>query len=186
MSSLTQFFGPIEIAKQPMGEHKAYQMDKPVNGSPDMRRFVGLGECNCCDYFLPTGEVIILIEETQLSRKMQLLRNEYAYLNDNNKDDFAIKRIREEMRLKAYGSMLVLCRLAARCRDAAEMFQGKKYVFWVVASSVDTEDTVVFDNLKDNLLSMLGGALGREIVSDTAVLPSDTLKDKLPIHDPPP
>ena len=178
MSPLNQFFRPVEIAEQPMDELKAYQMDKPVNGSPDMRRFVGLGECNCCDYFLPRGEVIILIEETQLSRQMQSLRNEYPYLHDNDKDDFFIKKIREEMRLKAYGSMLVLCRLAARCPDAAEMFQGKKYVFWLVASSVVAEDKVAFDNLKDTLSPMLKGVLGKEIVDDTEVLPANILKDR--------
>ena len=179
MSSLNQFFRPVEIAEQPMEELKAYKMDEPINGSPDMRRFVGLGECNCCDYFLPKGEVIILIEETQLSRQMQSLRSEYPYPNDNNNDDFAIKRIHEEMRLKAYGSMLVLCRLAAKCGDAEKMFQKKKFAFWVIASSITVEDKNALDNLKDNLLAMLGGALGREIVDSVEVFPADMLKEQL-------
>ena len=33
---------------------------------PNMRSTVGLGDCNCCDYFASKDNIIVLIEETQL------------------------------------------------------------------------------------------------------------------------
>lgn len=179
MTSLDQFLKPIQIAGEPLRrERAAYKMDEPHSES-GMRRFVGLGECNCCDYFLPQGNAIVLIEETQLSRSVTHIRKEYSYLDDRDKDDLANRRIREEIRLKAYGSMLVLCRLTAKSPDAKAIVQGKKYAFWLVASSTSTEDKRVFDNLKDDLLNMLKGALGKEILDNVEMLPSEALETRL-------
>ncbi len=180
MNSLKKFLKPIEIAGKPLGKnYKAYKMDEPQNES-GMRHFVGLGECNCCDYFFEQEGAIILIEETQLAKSMESNRKEYSYLDAKDKDDFSIKRVREEMRLKAYGSMLVLCRLVAKCSAAKKLLEGKKYVFWLVASSTDMGEARAFDNVKDTLLSMLKGALGGEIMDSVEVFPSDSLKTRLP------
>ena len=178
MNSLDQFLKPIEVAGKPL-KHKAYKMDEPNNKSTSMRCFVGLGECNCCDYFFSQEGAIVLIEETQLSSSMQHFRNEYPYLNDKDKDDFSIKKVREEIRLKAYGAMLVLCRLTTKSPQAKKLIEGKKYNFWLVASGMTTDDIVVFDNIKDTLLSMLKGALSKEIIDNVEVLPSETLEKRL-------
>ena len=155
--------------------HKAYKMDGEKRG---MRSFVGLGSCNCCDYFLTHGNAVIIIEETRLSESMQSYRDVYNYLDKEDREDFAIKRTREEIRLKAYGSMLVLCRLTEKCPDARNLFQNKKYHFWLVASA-GIGDQKAVDNLHDTALSMLRGALSTEIVDVVEVLSPENLNDKL-------
>ena len=177
MTSLDQFFEPIEIAEKAMAEgYRAYKMDRDKNG---MRNFVGLGECNCFDYFLSHENSIVLIEETRLEKSIQHQRRMYPYLSDEDKEDFAFKRTREEIRLKAYGSMLVLCRLTEKCHDVKKLFQNKKYCFWIVASDMNAGDIKAFDNLRDDSLDMLRGALSKELVDTVELLSPEDLRNKL-------
>ena len=133
MNSLDKFLEPIKVAGKSMGnKYKAYKMDSNVANN-NMRKMVGLGTCHCCDYFLPNDNSITLIEETQLLKTVEDIREEYDYLNDKDKKDVVNVRIREEIQLKAYGAMLVLCRLAAKCANAKQLFRDKKYHFWLVA-----------------------------------------------------
>ena len=152
MNSLDKFLEPIKVAGKSIGnKYKAYKMDSTDAGK-DMRKVVGLGECHCCDYFLQEGDSITLIEETQLLEKMENIKKKYDYLNDEDKDKVANNRIRERMQLKAYGAMLVLCRLAAKCDSVEQLIQGKKYHFWLVVSSINlADDKIFFDNLKDTV-----------------------------------
>ena len=177
MTSLDRFLEPIEIAEKAMAEgYRAYKMDRNKDG---MRHFVGLGECNCFDYFHLYGNSITLIEETRLKDSMEHQRIEYHYLKSEEKEDFAFKRTREEIRLKAYGSMLVLCRLTEKCHDVKKLFQNKKYCFWIVASDMNAGDIKAFDNLRDDSLSMLRGALSEELVDTVELLSPEDLRNKL-------
>ena len=178
MNSLDQFLEPIEIAGKSIGNnYKAYKMDNDDN---DMRKMVGLGTCHCCDYFLPRDNSITLIEETQLLKKVNGIRRKYSYLNDADMDKAVNKRIRDRMQLKAYGAMLVLCRLAAKCANVKQLLQDKKYHFWLVASSINSaEDIIYFDNLKDTLLIDLRSVLGKTLLDDVDVLSSDILQARL-------
>lgn len=178
MSSLDQFLKPIEIHGESLEQqYLAYKMDEPANQS-SMRKFAGLGECNCCDYLYLQGETAVFIEETQLKRKKEDIENSHKYLNDQDKKDIVKKRISEEMRLKAYGSMLVLCRLMSKLQNERNLAQVKKYDFWLVASSIGTETSKAFDNLKTLFLDMLKGALG-EVVNNVEFLDPETLKKRL-------
>ena len=159
-------------------KYKAYKMDSNVANN-NMRKMVGLGTCHCCDYFLPNDNSITLIEETQLLKTVEDIREEYDYLNDKDKKDVVNVRIREEIQLKAYGAMLVLCRLAAKCANAKQLFRDKKYHFWLVASNINLDDEKYFDNLKDSLRGKLTQVLGNTLLDEVVVLSSDTLKDKL-------
>ena len=187
MTSLNTFIEPIKIADNPIGdEYQAYKMDSSEK-SNNMRRMVELGTCHCCDYFLPDNDKIILLEETQLLKKVEGIRKEYHYLNGTDMDKAVNDRIRDRMQLKAYGTMLVLCRLMAKFSSAKTLIQDKKYHFWLVVSSINSEDERrYFDNLKDSLRGTLKQVLGAKLLDDVDVLSSDTLEDKLPIHDPPP
>ena len=71
MTCFDKFLETIKLAEKAMeGGQEAYKMDSDKNG---MRHFVGLGECNCFDYFLPCKNSIALIEETRLKESMPLL-----------------------------------------------------------------------------------------------------------------
>ena len=185
MTALDEFWEPVEIAGRPLDEkYQACRMDGTSPKKPDMRKYVGLGSCNCCDYFMPyNDDFVLLIEETQLMKQIEDLKNEYHYLEDHDQIKFISKRIRDENKLKVYGSMLVLCRLAAVCKKTKDLLQMKKYKFWLVASGMETEGvTRLFDHLKDRLHNDLKSVLTGKIVDDVEIIPSDAFVTKLSEH----
>ena len=130
MSALSQFLvkeGPFR---------GAYRMDD--KDGEDMRKRAGLGDCDCCDYFIPqkTGAVV-LVEETSLAGTVGMFREEFAAApapeknrKDGGESQYINNRIMWENRLKVYGGMLVLSRYAARTRPAA----GRLRRFWPAGS----------------------------------------------------
>ena len=183
MIDLEKFLEPTELAGTPLKDHYAYRMDG-TSPQPDMRKDIGLGPCNCCDYFLLSkDDTIILIEETRLIDQYRNLQNEYHYLESTDQKQFIDRYIRQENRLKAYGSMLVLCRLSAVCKDAKDLLGTKKYKFWIVVSGrYSTREARFFRNLKDPLSNELKGALSRKIVDEVEILPSNEFVGKLSEH----
>ena len=185
---LDKYLEPIEVAGQPLGEkHQAYRMDG-TSPQPDMRKEAGLGTCNCCDYFmLRKDAAAILIEETSLMGQIKNLKSEYRYLQVDDQTEFVNKYIRDENKLKVYGSMLVLCRLAAACKEAKQMLKTKKYRFWLVVSGMNTqEEKIVFDNLRDRLSNELRSVLTGKILDDVEIIPSSVFAAKLSQHAPTP
>lgn len=180
MTSIDQFIEPIKVAGEPVdGNHTAYKMDDTAENR-DMRIVAGLASCHCCDYFLPRDDSVVLIEETRLLKRVQNIREEYAYLKEKHLNAHVNKLIRDRMQLKAYGAMLVLCRLAEICTAAKDIIHGKKYEFWLVASVTDSPDEKrLFDNLKDSLLKMLRDVLGKELLDNVEVIPSGSLGARL-------
>ncbi len=179
MTALNKFLEPIEIAGSPLENHRAYRMDDGPN-KPDMRKYAGLGECNCCDYFVTNTDSIILIEETKLLESIKSWKNGIQYLNNDDQKDFVSEKVKTENRLKVYGSLLVLSRLINKCAEARNLVGKKKYCFWLVVSRLSTpEDKKYIDNLKDHFTTSLGGALSREVIDKVEVFPSNFLEGKL-------
>ena len=179
--SLDQFRETIQIAGKPLDSQiLAFGMDGDSRQMPDMREYVELGTCNSCDYFLPDDDSIILIEETQLLKGIAGLKAQYSYLNERDQEKHVNRRIREENRLKVYGSLLILCRLRNKCDRARQMIDGKRYKFWLVASDSNVDEVERFmDFLRENLYAELRGVLSREIVDEVDVLPANLLTRKL-------
>jgi len=170
VTSLDDFRETIKIADAPIGGgHRAYKMDSTVAGR-DMRDAVDLGTCHCCDYFMARGNSIVLIEETQLLGEVDDIRAEYAHLKEfkgTALDEQVNNRIRDSMQLKAYGAMLVLCRLAQKCAAAKDLVRNKKYEFWLVASALNSPDDLrLFDNIKDSLNGLLKQVLGKKLLDN--------------------
>ena len=178
---LDRFLESIRVAGESLGEgYQAYRMDG--HSRPDMRIDVGLGTCNCCDYFLSGSNTVVLIEETRLIDSMQSQKVQYNYIPDEHLDQFIEERVVQENRIKVYGSMLVLCRLAAKYAEARNMLQPqeKKYEFWLVASGMNTtEDSIQLDNKKDLLFNGLRSVLTGKIIDNVDIIPSDQLASKL-------
>jgi len=182
MRRLEQFLEVIQVADEPLpGQCTAYYMDGGAGArkKPDLRAHVGLGSCHCCDYFLPHGEGIALIEETRLLEKKRRLESKYAYLNDEDRESFVNDLILQRNQLKVYGAMLVLCRLAIKFPETADIVQGKKHYFWLVVSGMASEDTIYFDNLRDKLHNNLQSVLTAELLDDVEILPAEVLGEKL-------
>lgn len=183
MTPLERFLEPIEIADQPLdGEcNKAYRMDGGNAEKPDMRRAIGLGTCHCCDYFTIRGGDVILIEETLLMKTISNYKEEYnAMIPAPQKETFFNRKICSENTLKAYGSLLVLCRWSAKYKEISESIDGKQHNFWFVASDVETgDDEIAFDGIADRLLQDLRSTLGKPIIGDVKILTPDQLKSML-------
>jgi len=176
MTCLDQFQDNIEMKG---GEEiKAFRMDnnairsKPI---PDMRTYVGLGSCNCCDRFFVKGDKVFIVEETRLGDTIEALRKECSYLNDAHKSAFIIRSVRQENYVKVYGSLLVLCRLARKCKEAAELMGDKKHNFWFIPEQTTDEDSIRYlENLEGDLRSVLTG----KVVDRVKVVPPDFLADE--------
>ena len=184
MMDLSKFLQPITLAGESLPDHRAYRMDDTSEHS-DMRKDVGLEPCNCCDYFLISDGVVVLIEETELRRQIEDLKNEYHYLSGTDQTEFIDEKILRENRLKAYGSMLVLCRLVAINTEARNLLGTKKYKFWLVVSDEYGPQTArFFRNWKDRFVNDLKSGLGKEIVDDVEIVPSHVFVGKLPTQSP--
>lgn len=184
---LDRFLEAIRAADgSPAGPYRAYRMDG-ISPDPNMRRTAGLGECNCCDYFVSNPRTVFLIEETRLPDTVKQLQNEYHYLDENHKREFISKYIRQENRLKVYGSMLVLSRLALESEDVKDFLRTgddrKKYRFWLVVSGMDRADVKIwFQNLQSRLLQELRSVLAKETVEAVEIIPFDRLAAQLERH----
>ena len=125
---LGSFLQRVEVGGSPLDPTcLAYRMDDNEPQS-NMRTTAGLGTCNCCDYFTFRDATLVLIEETRLPWQIKDLRNEFA--RDIRKDveeleererhsvsQRVLRHLRQENKLKVYGSLLVLCRLAKVVAD---------------------------------------------------------------------
>ncbi len=180
MTELGKYYEPIQVAGESLGkDYQAYRIDG-VSPQANMRKDAGLGSCNSCDYFIFNENALILIEETRLLWQISDLKVEYSYLEERMLTEFINKYIRDENKVKVYGSMLVLCRLSALSNNAKNLLNNKKYRLWLVASDMEEEeDTILFDNLKDRLLNELRSALTGEIMSNVEIIPSRVLISRL-------
>ncbi|MDE0156753.1 MAG: hypothetical protein OXI88_10860 [Gammaproteobacteria bacterium] len=181
MTSLDSFREQQNVS--PGKGFEAFRMDntKKADVIPDMRTYVGLGSCNCCDYFLIHENKVVLVEETQLADTIKTIEKKYSYLAERHRQDFTVDCVRQENYLKVFGALLVLWRLAAKCREASSLMQDKKHDFYLVITGMETEEARrMFDNLKDNLQKQLQSVLTPEVMDNVEVIPSrEILADKL-------
>ena len=149
--------------------------------------------CNCCDYFTFRDSTLVLIEETRLPWQAKNLRDEFAEdiqkeaaeLKGHERESVnrrVLRHLRQENKLKVYGSLLVLCRLAkvADGGIGAEAL-ARPASFWLVYSKpANGEDMIFFDDLSKRLGSDLRSALTGAVVSEVKILPADSLVTRLP------
>ncbi len=187
MTSLDQFRDDMDVEG---GEKiEAFRMDnsKQAENIPDMRKHVGLGDCNCCDRFFVRGDKIFIVEEIRLSETINNIEGDHSYLDNGDKLDFVIKYIRQKNYVKVYGSLLVLCRLAAICKDAANLMQDKKHNFWLVTEEMANAGTSLYlADITSHLSSDLRSVLSKGVIDEVEVIPSDILTKKLSRNAPPP
>ena len=176
---LSQFAEPIESAG---GSLKAYRMDSNTE-VPDMRRAAGLGPCNCCDFVTVSkdNQSVFLIEETNLEYTIYNFRQEYDYLEETDKNKFFYEKIRDENRLKLYGSMLVLCRLSSLQDDVKKFLPKDKFQFWLVTTGTapsPLDSVILMDYLRDRFRNDLKSLFG-EMMKVVDIIPSTKLAEKL-------
>ena len=185
MSRLESFIEAVKangVVVQP--NCRAYRMDGP---SPDMRKEAGLGTCNCCDYvtFDRTGKVVLL-EETKLVWQIENLEKAYGDLSLPPEEvrKYILRSVRDENRLKVYGSLLVLCRLARRLTDSAEVqaLVGRTDFWLVVSDTLDGDRAKFLDRVRGELFLDLRSVLTGAIVGDVQIVMASELGRRLPPH----
>lgn len=190
---LGSFLQRVEVGGSPLDPTcLAYRMDDNEPQS-NMRTTAGLGTCNCCDYFTFRDATLVLIEETRLPWQIKDLRNEFAQEIHKDVEELGererhsvgrrvLRHLRQENKLKVYGSLLVLCRLATVVDDSAEANAlSRPTSFWLVYSdSASADDLIFFDSLRGQLYHDLRSALTGAVVSEVEILPAQSLATRLP------
>ncbi len=173
MTPLDQFREKIVVADT--REIEVFRMDntRESAGIPDMRKHVGLGSCNCCDYFFIHNNKIVLIEETRLMDTIENLKQDCSYLKIEHLRDFVSKCVRQENYVKVYGALLVLCRLAGQYSEVSKLIKDKKHDFYLVIEGIESEEArSLFDTLRDSLFEQLRSVLTKNVIDKIEVMPS--------------
>lgn len=173
MTPLDQFREKRVVAES--REIEVFRMDntEASKGIPDMRKYVGLGSCNCCDYFSIRDNKIVLIEETRLMDTVENLKRDYSYLKTEHLRDFISTYLRQENYVKVYGALLVLCRLAGKYGEVSNLTKDKKHDFYLVVDGTGTEEEKsYFDTLRDSLFEQLRSVLTKNVIDEIEVMPS--------------
>ena len=182
MVELSTFLEKVCAAGKPVDPPMlAYRMD---NTSSDMRTSVGLGTCNSCDYFTFANKRVVLIEETRLIAKIKDVQKEQGLDSEDNGQLAPKVRdvLRDEKRLKVYGSLLVLCRLARRLADDAEaaMVSGVADFFLVISDEVNPDFARALDQIETWLTKDLRDVLTRAAINDVRIVWAKHIGDRLP------
>lgn len=158
----------------------AYRVDKPAReDGPILIDKLKMGSLHCCDYIVVKENTVLLIEDTNLIQKKKDLESKKRKClcfiqGKENKDKFFVRIIKDENLLKAYGSLLLLCRLKSQSTEAKKLMQDKETHFWLVVNDGTFPDPRVLDNLKDRISGSLGS-----LVYGVSVHPLENLEQEL-------
>lgn len=177
MICLCAFREPVKVLGDDLSPTHAYRMDDGT-GTPDMRAAVGLGSCDVCDYVMEYKGAVVLVEDKRLPQSARELKGKLRRYCDalpkNLEGEMIQDILYRKLRLKVYGSLLVLYRLAERCDDAKMLLRGKQYEIWFVVPHNPTGDEIrMLDSLRSDLISLL------KIVTNVSLLPLDLFKKRL-------
>ncbi len=187
MKSLQYFLGPLEVEHLNKDVQKfplqAYAVDKPCGEEGiRLKDQFKMGSFHSCDYILAeeNRDKVLLIEDSNLRRAKEDLENKlFRFMQD---DDQArkilhrkiVEKIRDENRLKAYASLLLLCCLVSKDADAKNLIEGKEIHFWVIVTDGVASDFRVFDEIGSSLTGSL-----KPFVSGVELIPLKEAEQKL-------
>lgn len=107
------------------------------------------------------------------------MTSKYSAVDENLRERFIYEIVRDKNRMKVYGSMLILCRLASKCEYVSNKLKGTPAIFFLVVGAYGGDDAIFFEGLRSRFISDLKSLLTAEIVADVAILNSDQLKGRL-------
>ena len=151
----------------------AYAVDKPADDckkGPVLRNELKMASCHCCDYIIPKENGILLLEDSNLKEKKRDLEHEWLCFREflgeeeirnlfsKKLQEKILKIIKNEQLLKAYASLLLLCRLISQNVEAEELMKNKKIWFVVIINDIsDNQEREyrAFQNLGSRIRSSL-------------------------------
>ncbi len=182
MTRLAEFLEEVRAGGEPVNPALlAYRMDG-TSPQSNMRARAGLGTCNCCDYFTFSGGTVVLIEETRLAAQIEDILRTLAHLQDGERNRHLLRSLKRENRLKAYGSLLVLCRLGRELadQDEAAAVSGTADFWLAFSGDMDHDDARGFDHVRAELMDDLRSVLTPAVVQDVRIVPARELGTMLP------
>ncbi|MDD9872241.1 MAG: hypothetical protein OXU65_01865 [Deltaproteobacteria bacterium] len=160
---------------------EAYAMDK-IFGEEHLyiKKQLKMDNFHCCDYIYPTQESILFIEDTNLiatrddwkkkvGSESSIPRHVFQFISE-----LISESIRDEILLKAYGTLLIFDRLLTQCEGAKDRMGNRKLSFWVIVNDADSSEAQAFDNLQDRIQSTL-----RALVPEVVIYPLKKAREKL-------
>ncbi len=124
---------------------------------------------HCCDYiFVPDDNEVLLIEDSNLKSKRDDLEKKTisSVINLESVPQLSDRLIRDEQLLKAYASLLLLCRLFAQDETATKKMQGKNIRFLFIINDADPTDSQLFDYLENKIAPTLRPLVDKVLVRD--------------------
>ena len=102
----------------------------------------------CCDYIVPKENKVLLLEDSNLKEKKKQLEYEWLCFREfmgeeeirnlfsKKLQEKVLKIIKNEQLLKAYASLLLLCRLISQNVEAEELMKNKEIWFIVIINDI--------------------------------------------------
>ncbi|MDD9820965.1 MAG: hypothetical protein OXR07_08835 [Nitrospira sp.] len=159
---------------------KAYVVDQPPQSGKcghSLKHELRMDTFHCCDYiFVPDDNEVLLIEDSNLKSKRDDLEKKTVSSVGNRESgpQLSDRLIRDEQLLKAYASLLLLCRLFAQDETATKKMQGKNIRFLFIINDADPTDSHLFDYLENKIAPTL-----RPLVDKVLVRDKEGAKEKL-------
>ena len=187
MKSFEYFLGPLEVKHLNGNIQKlpaqAYAVDKPCGDEKiTLKGQFDMGQFHSCDYILvkENKDKVLLIEDSNLKKGKEDLENKcLRFIQDGkqareNLFKKIMERIRDEQRLKAYASLLLLCLLTSKDKRAKKLLGGKEIHFWIIVIDGNASDIRAFEEIGDRLKGFL-----RPFISDVRFIPLQEAEKKL-------
>jgi hypothetical protein len=128
---------------------KALRLDG--KGKKGLRCQLKIGDqCNCCDYLLPIQEKIVFIEVSDLITQLNVLRKKQQETPKDLKKFLKepLKYINQEMKLKIFGSLIILFKLPTNFKVEHNKIHQKQLEVVFVLCSNNLDDAMIFDYLQ--------------------------------------
>ncbi len=146
-------------------------------GEYDMAKHVGLPSCHCCDYFIFEKESISLIEIKDIVRIKEDVERQFSHRSEKKRNKYFLEKVAQKSTLKMYGSMVVLCWVAHKCKIMANNLK-KQYNFWLVVPCA-TKDIKAFKSVETRLKSDLRAVASKHSLIEVVVLSPEKLEEKI-------
>jgi len=138
---------------------KALRLDG--KGEEGLRHQLNIGDqCNCCDCLLPNRDKIIFVEISDLITQLNTLRKRQQETPKELKGYLKepLKYINQEMRLKVFGSLIILLKLPTKFKFKESNYKRiheKQLEIVFVLCSNNPDDVLIFDYLRKDIENAL-------------------------------
>ena len=159
--SLLSFLEKIDLEckdfpKESILNYKALRLDG--EGKRGLRGQLGLGDQqNCCDYLLPNGDKLTLVEISDFIKQLKALRDIHKEVPKDCKKfvQDAQKMMRWEVKVKILSTLLILFKLPTKFKIAHEIIHEKQLEIILVICSNNPDDVREFEYLTSEIKNTL-------------------------------